>query len=114
MKLSKHELKQIADIYMYHENDKDSEFMDGFKIALIYSNTIREVRNEVFKRKHKRATEQIETVLTLCKKARATALEIELQDNLLDAIADDIPYMQRLDEDEKRALRGSIDYILNY
>ena len=105
MKLNKKELNQIIASYQYNEG----EWKDAIKQTLIILGCYTQVTNEIFKLNHRRAAEQIETMEKILDKAYFPKRVINFK--LIYVYEDDIIFMERITDDEKKVLRACIDYI---
>ena len=106
--LTKKQLKNIADTYNYYLiNDPESDFLVGYRQALIAADNYIQVKNELFRRKNHRYAEQLDTACLLLKKAyQKNVIDITHIKGVLDQI--EIDCMEKLNNEEKKQLAACL------
>jgi hypothetical protein len=99
MKLNKKQLKTLALSYLY--NDKNSEYFQGLNHTLIALGINIEVQNEAFKIKNMCYKKEVEETEKLINKAYDKK---EFKSNLINHYKDEIQFMDRLSNGEKKQL----------
>ena len=113
MKLNKKELRAMTQTYRYWKNDDEhGDFFKGLRTTLVLIGALDQVENQIFTENNWRSKDQIETAETLIKKAYDKKHKVDL--NRLDDYVDDIKYMEKLTDEDKRVLAACIKYVADY
>lgn len=112
MKLSKKELKTIAEDYNTAEGNNDIELLQGMKNILQITGNLQAVKNEAYKIRQNISKRNVITNMeTIVNKYFKHDFNI---DKLLNGFyADEIDFIE-VPEDVKTAIKASTNYILNF
>jgi hypothetical protein len=109
---TKNQIRSVAKIYSYYRNEPDLKSeLHGMTQTLQILGLLNEVQKEAFIYEHRKSKESVEAIEKYVSKAYDNSKKFNINCLINGMYEDDIPFMERLTEEEKKCFKANLNYV---